>query len=538
MTKTKPTFARDATGLVRGLSGFDAANANFAWLNVLVGTIWTLSWAPVVYPGAYMVITLAVVVVPLLFLAQLYGVMNAAMPRSGGDYVWTSRILHPSLGMLESAYMVYFFFFYVGMLSSWIPLFYLSPAAYALGRLFNNPGLASWGGILLQPIWVVIVGTICVAFYFIFAVFGVKSYAKVMLGLFIGANVAMVVLLLLLLSTPHDAAVAIINNRLAGTGQTYNGIVELAQKNGYSPGWNLGTSLLALPYAYTFYWGFYNSNWFGGEVKHSGKTMTRAVYAALLVAAAFGAGISYLAFNTFGFDFYNGLNYLYSGVPSAYPSSSVIPVPYLNYMATLLTDNPIIILVILVGYALNGVWELFSGILPATRQIFAWSFDRVIPEKFSEVSERFHSPIWAMIFMGVLGELSILLYVYTSLGAYMVNVTIGTLSCNLVVSVACFLFGWRRKELFESTVENRWKKKIAGVSMLSWLSLVVIAATLFMLYNAFTNAVVGGPVTYASIFVGVLGPMIGGVVIYAIATMYRKSQGIDLSLVFKAVPPE
>jgi amino acid transporter len=537
MTPSK-TFVREATGLVRELSGFDAANQNFAFLSILIGTIWTFSWTPVVYPGANIVITLAVVVIPLLFLAQLYGVMTMSMARSGGDYVWTSRILHPSLGMLQSAFMVYYFFITIGMLSSFVAQFYLSPLCFAFGRLFGNPGLVAWGSTLLTPTWVFTIGTIAVAFYFICAVIPIRSYAKVQLVMFLGANFGMIVLILLLLSTSHNAAVAVINSRLAGSGQTYDSIIKLAQKNGYLPGWTVAESLIALPYAYSFYWGFYNSNWFAGEIKGGGSTMNKAVFAALLVAAFFAVIISYLTFNTFGFDFYNGLNYLYFGAPSAYPANTALFIPYLNYMATLLTDNWVIILIIVVGYLFNGLWQLASGILPATRQIFAWSFDRLIPEKFSEVSDRLHSPIWTMVTMSVLGEIAILLWIYTTLATYVVNTIIGLLSANLVVSVACFVFPMRRKELFESTVPTRWKRRIAGLPMLSWLSLIVMATTLYMLYCASTNAVVGGPISYASMFTGVIGPMIAGVLIYFIARAYRKSKGIDISLIFKEIPPE
>jgi amino acid transporter len=440
--------------------------------------------------------------------------------------------------MLQSAFMVYFFFISIGMQSAFIAQFYLSPLCFAFGRLFVNAGLTNWGNVLLTPTWVFIVGTVAVVFYFICAVIGVRSYAKAQLVLFIGANFAMIVLILLLLFTPHESAVAIINGRLAGSGQTYDTIIKLAQKNGYSPGWNVASSLIALPYAYTFYWGFYNSNWYSGEVKSAGKNMMRAVYAALLIAAFFAVAIAFLTFNTFGFDFYNGLNYLYFGAPSAYPPNTALAIPYLNYMATLLTDNSIIILIITVGYLMNGLWQLVSGILPATRQIFAWSFDRVIPLKFSEVSERFHSPIWTMIAMGILGEVSILLWIYTTIASYLVNTTIGILVANLVVSVACFVLPMRRKQLFELTIPSRWKRKAAGLPLLSWLSLVVIVSTLFMLYTASTNAVVGGPISYESMFAGVIGPMIAGVLIYFIAKAYRKSQGIDMDLAFREIPPE
>jgi APA family basic amino acid/polyamine antiporter len=162
----------------------------------------------------------------------------------------------------------------------------------------------------------------------------------------------------------------------------------------------------------------------------------------------------------------------------------------------------------------------------------------VIPLKFSEVSERFHSPIWTMIAMGILGEVSILLWIYTTIASYLVNTTIGILVANLVVSVACFVLPMRRKQLFESTIPSRWKSKVAGLPLLSWLSLVVILSTLFMLYTASTNAVVGGPISYESMFAGVIGPMIAGVLIYFIARAYRKSQGIDIDLAFREIPPE
>jgi hypothetical protein len=74
--------------------------------------------------------------------------------------------------------------------------------------------------------------------------------------------------------------------------------------------------------------------------------------------------------------------------------------------------------------------------------------------------------------------------------------------------------------------------------LLSWLSLIVLVPTVYMLYVSFTNPIIGGPISYASMFAGVFGALIGGAVIYYIAYMYRKSQGLNLKLVFSAIPPE
>jgi len=59
-----------------------------------------------------------------------------------------------------------------------------------------------------------------------------------------------------------------------------------------------------------------------------------------------------------------------------------------------------------------------------------------------------------------------------------------------------------------------------------------------MLYASFTNPIIGGPISYASMFAGVFGALIGGVVIYFVAYAYRKSQGLDLKMIFSAIPPE
>ena len=381
----------------------------------------------------------------------------------------------------------------------------------------------------------IIIGTVGILIFFLSAIAGVKIHARTQFILFLGAMLAMLVAIGVMLSTSHSAAVDMINKNLAGSGSTYDSIVSVAQENGYTLGWTLPQSLAALPYAYTFYWGFYNSNWYVGEIKGAAKSMRRAIYGSLLTAAVLAVLLAYLTFNVFGFDFYNGLNYLFFNAPSKYPQ--VVAVPYINYLLSLITDNPIIIAVILIGYVMNGLWQMISGVILATRQIFAWSFDRLIPARFSEVNERFHSPIWAVILMTILGEVAILLYAYTTISLYLVNSTIAWLICNLIVVLVCIIFPWRRKDLFGTTVPARWRRKIAGVPLLSWLSLIVLIPTVYMLYAAFTNAVIGGPLSYESMFVGVFGAMIFGIAVYFIASAYRKPQGIDLKMIFTQIPP-
>src|SRR2546425_2881510 len=100
VTGTTSIFVRNATGLVRELTPFDAFNLVFSAVLIPIGITQVMSFAPQFWPGANMVVSF-LIATPLVFCTGLvYLYFTVAMPRSGGDYVWVSRALHPLLGFL------------------------------------------------------------------------------------------------------------------------------------------------------------------------------------------------------------------------------------------------------------------------------------------------------------------------------------------------------------------------------------------------------------------------------------------------------
>ena len=91
-------FVRNATGLVRELSAFDAFNLVFSAVLIPVGITEVMSFTPQFWPHANMLLSflLALPLVATCGLVYLY--FTVIMPRSGGDYVWVSRTLNPFLG--------------------------------------------------------------------------------------------------------------------------------------------------------------------------------------------------------------------------------------------------------------------------------------------------------------------------------------------------------------------------------------------------------------------------------------------------------
>src|SRR6266513_2874157 len=99
-------FVRQASGLVRDVS---MTNALFFNISAFVGT--AIGWAVAFYAlypewqalGISAFAWMALLTgIACYFLGMIFASLTTAMPRSGGDYVFTSRIISPFWGWLES----------------------------------------------------------------------------------------------------------------------------------------------------------------------------------------------------------------------------------------------------------------------------------------------------------------------------------------------------------------------------------------------------------------------------------------------------
>src|SRR5579863_4273620 len=102
-------FVRNATGLVRELSPFDAFNLVFSAVLIPVGITQMLSFAPTFWPNANILVSFLFSIPLVLCFGMVYLYFTVAMPRSGGDYVWVSRILGPGLGFFANLSLTFVF---------------------------------------------------------------------------------------------------------------------------------------------------------------------------------------------------------------------------------------------------------------------------------------------------------------------------------------------------------------------------------------------------------------------------------------------
>ena len=113
-------FLRNATGLVKGWSAFDAFGYSFFSVNlVTLGMFYSLAIFAFV-PDGSVLSALVLSGVTMTFLCIVYAGLIAVMPRAGGDYVWQTRIFDGVPGAVVAAV--------VGGLTG-----YLAANAFALG---------------------------------------------------------------------------------------------------------------------------------------------------------------------------------------------------------------------------------------------------------------------------------------------------------------------------------------------------------------------------------------------------------------------
>ena len=78
--------------------------------------------------------------------------------------------------------------------------------------------------------------------------------------------------------------------------------------------------------------------------------------------------------------------------------------------------------------------------------------------------------------------------------------------------------------------------KVAGLPALTVVGVAALAVSSFLEYTVLSSPALGGAITWTSIG-SVVGVFVFGLLAYSAYYLYRKSQGIDLRLVFGEVPP-
>jgi amino acid transporter len=586
-------FLRNATGLVKGWSGFDAFTYSFMSVNlVTLGMYYSLAVFSFV-PGGNPLLAIILAAIAVTFLAVAYSGLIAAMPRAGGDYVWQSRVLDGVPGILTgavvggvAAYLV------AGAAGLDTTLAYVAGVAGialggAIGWLKGGIGfvLAATGWWFILALWAPIYGFILKIEFFqpLAALFGsadgvsffsksegtltvaiitiVLTSALVALGMAGYARIQkwclylgliglafMFVLMLVFSQADFKAGFDTANERMFGIANAYDGTIAAAAKDnafagtldplsmGADAGATIMTTLLLIPLM--LFWIIY-PNWGStlyGEVRGSGdfRKVLRGMLGGIWVTAGLAVVFVLLAAKAFGWEFFGATNANFYG--SLYPPFTAPFIPIWSYpplLASYFVDNSIFQIAMVVLFA---VWFLgWTGtlFLSSTRMIFAAAFDRILPESAARVSDRRAVPWVALLYIMIPSIFVSILYAYNADFAGL------TLDATLVIavtflgsSVAATILPWYKPQIFDNSPVAHLKVVVSGAGL---ITTIILGWTVFMWLSDPLYAIGVGNTT-SIIFLGVVYG--AGALLYIGARFVRRRQGVDLDAIHSEIPAE
>lgn len=95
-----PIFVRQATGLVRQISGLEALGMSINQMGLLY-VFNVVAFTPAFYPSANPLLGPVVGLLLVLPIVGIYILFSIGIPRTGGDYVWVSRVFNPGIGFIQ-----------------------------------------------------------------------------------------------------------------------------------------------------------------------------------------------------------------------------------------------------------------------------------------------------------------------------------------------------------------------------------------------------------------------------------------------------
>jgi amino acid transporter len=321
----------------------------------------------------------------------------------------------------------------------------------------------------------------------------------------------------------------------AKSGTTYDKVISTAEHYGFNAGGGIawGATLFAMVYCFQVYTGFQWTGYFAGEIKNARRTAVTSILGGLFASALiYMIGVA-LIYHYYGFKFFGSLVWLGLGGGTAHYTLGFSP--YLAALANFLPGPHWLAGFIAISFVLAILWWTPTGFMLGTRNVFAWSFDRLAPARLTEVSDRFHTPVMATVFVALIVELLNYLNIYQGLGAFLLNIIAVMGGAFIIVSVAAMLAPFLRRDLHAQA--PAWAaRRVAGVPTITLIAAVSAAAWAFVIWTAFHTGF-GGAIGWKPMIKAFTAPIIA-IIWYLVVWAYRRSQGIDLSRTFHEIPPE
>jgi amino acid transporter len=522
-------FARQSSGLVREISIVSAVALNLSFISIVYGVIGATQ-VPLAFPGAGLALSAVICTVFCVPPYIMYSFFSRAMPRSGGDYVFASRALHPWAGLATSVNGTLWYMFAITYAAFSTVQFALSATLASIGTISGSHGLVTASADVLKHGWTFGLGLVVIALIL----------ATVCVRLELTLRITRWLFYVVVAGTVVAAAVLLFGSRsdfvgaVAHAGGNYHKIIADSFKAGYAPHpFSLGQSILSssVPF-YALGFGIVTA-YVSGEVRGGKDVATRGKLYSLLLGGIAVTIIFALASHVFGKNFLGGATLLSNNFSPQYPFAAP---SNLFFYIDLVSGSTIIAVILGIAFLCSAIAVAIPGFLISSRALFAWAFDRFIPESLSEVNERTRAPLRANLIAAAVAVVMLAVITFSP-NSLVVGVAgteiLGLCLTFIVVSIAAIAFPYRRPSIYRGSAIER---DIAGIPVITLVGVASLAVYVLFAYSIASTSALGATTTDGKIALVLF--VVLGVLAYPIAYLFNKRRGVDISLASRELPPE
>ncbi len=566
-------FVRKASGLIKGWGGGDGFRYSFFSVNLFLA-IWSFAYATF-FPGGSMFWAIVITAIFITLEIIVYAGLISAMPRAGGDYVWMSRIFHSAVGFVIAA-MGWWFILWL-----WTPIYAdmgVQTTVKPIFRILGLHGAADWlggaTGIFVSSLVVIAISSTLVAV-------GMKAYAKFQKwAMWIGLAGVLVAGILLLATSGDtfkerfneaaekyyggDAALLDLTvyeqdetglfvyddegGMVVAEGETHAGAFESVEATG--EGTDMPTSTFEGGLGkYTWYiipfmlfwmaWPNWGATLYG-EVRGA-KDFRKNIYQMLggLLVPTFIA-LAFLALMTWkvGYQAFMGMMAAFWWGISPIGGDYISPTAMISWIV----PNAAFQVILIASISLLLFGWFGTLFLSSTRMIFASAFDRILPEGAARVTSG-GVPVIALLLMTIPSIIVAALYAYspideeygvTIVKLFTYDATFGIIIMFLGSALAFMVMKWRARSIWDSSAVPK-----SGIGAVPWMSIIAAIYAAFMIwviYRFVVDDMYGVNNRESAIFMVALYVL--AAVIWIVAKIVRKRQGMELEAVAKEIPVE
>jgi amino acid transporter len=519
-------FTRNASGLVRVAGATDTFIFSIGLISVGAG-IFTGFFFRAFYPGSSFLLATAIAGIGSLFVSLCFYMFAVVFPRSGGTFVFISRTANAGTAFSVTFFEAVAFSFLGAVNSYFIVQVGFAPLFSSIGFLTHTPGLATAASWMSTHTGTFIVGAGVLIVTGLVPMLGIRKLLMLNRVMFAIAVVGVLLgLVVLIITSPSTFASQFTSETHLRSAQ----IISAATRTGYKAGapfsWSQTLKLTVWPVGYLAF--AVMSSAIGGEIKTVRRSQFIGMVGSVVVATIAIMIYIPLADHVFGRTFMDALAWNSTNAPKF---STAAP-PYVTLLLGIASRNVVVGSIVIAGFIAWLYFLISPQLVYAQRLLIAWSFDRLGPEKLGYVTERFNSPVYAVLVTVIIAFafLTFISYGVLPLLAYI----LGIFAVWALIGVLGVVFPWARPGLYNSSPIARYK--VLGIPA---IVVVSIPAAVFLGWQVVLYW--NDPLVAGHSLATVLGHVIAfglGIISYIAIRVVRRRQGIDLAKIFTELPIE